>query len=628
MAKASKKHIYLRLLAYLKPYRGMLMAGIIAGFLCGGSTIGVLTAMPNVIKPLTGAAEEQKGEPTLLQKLNPTPVIAEKLGIDKFDENQEVTFKMMMLACGAIAFFMILKLAATITNRFCMRWVGVQVIRDIRNQLFQHMQDQSLKFYSTSDIGDMISRVNNDTGSIEHAVSSTIADLTRAPIQIISVISFLIIFTIDKQFFQLWLFVFIIAPLVIAPIMHFSRRIKSHVGSALEKIGDLNTRMHEVFTGIRIVKAFSTEDQENERFQGVNNRYVRRLLRALRAELSVTVVLEAMNVTIACMVIVYCFSKGLTMADLMQLMMAALLIYEPSKRLAKVNTQVQRSMAAAGRIFQMLDVDTAIKEAKDPQAIKTFTDCVKFEDVCFAYNEGQPVLHNITFDMPKGHVVAFVGQAGCGKSTIANILGRFYDPDSGCVLIDGIDLRSIELASVRKLIGVVTQDTILFNDTIANNIAYGDRQVDMDRVIEAARRARAHDFICEREEGYDTVVGEKGFVLSGGQKQRVAIARALYKNPEILILDEATSALDSVTEQLVQEALNELMKDRTVFAIAHRLSTIRHANRIFVLEQGRIIEEGTHEELIALGGKYLEMNEIQQDIPATPPAAESTRPTG
>ncbi len=608
---------YRRLLRYAKPYRVVLVLGIIAGFLAGASNIGILANAPELFSVFEapsgqGEAAAKESKPSFLKKLNWAPKIAKWFNIKQVDpKTTKVTFGLALLFGAVVLFFFAFRAVTTIINRFCMRWVGVHIIKDLRNQLFNHLQRQSLKFYGKSNIGHLLSRINNDVGAVERAISTTVADLTRAPMEILGIIVFVTLFTVEKDLYVLPLTLFIGVPLIIIPIMFFSRRVKGHIKRSLERISDLNSRMHEVFTGIRIVKAFNMGKEEERQFAKVNRTFMKQLIRALKAELSISAILEIFNATVACLVIIFCFAKGVTMAELIAMAMASVMAYSPLRRLAKVNIQIQRSMAAASRIFATLDITTEIREAPHARALESFTDEIVFDQVDFAYEQDQRVLHSINLTIPKGKVVAVAGRAGCGKTTLANLLGRFYDPEGGAVKIDGVDLRELKITSLRALIGVVTQDTILFNDTFSNNIAYGDTELDFERVVAAAKRANAHDFIMDREAGYDTVVGDKGFMLSGGQKQRIAIARALYKDPQILILDEATSALDSVTEQLVQAALNELMKDRTVFAIAHRLSTIRRAYRIYVLNEGRVVEEGTHEELMAGNGSYREMYELQ-----------------
>ena len=317
-------------------------------------------------------------------------------------------------------------------------------------------------------------------------------------------------------------------------------------------------------------------------------------------------------VVLMCGFLVICYTRNVALAQIIPMGAAAVLAYRPLKQLAKINVNVQRSVAAAERLFEILDTDTSIKQAPNPVVLESFDTGIVFENVNFWYEpDGPQILSEINLTIPKGSVIALVGETGSGKTTLANLVARFYDPVDGRILMDGNDLRNLEIASLRRLVGVVTQETILFNDTVANNIKYGTPTATHEDVIAAAKKANAHEFIMNEVSGYDRVVGEKGFVLSGGQRQRVAIARAILKNPPILILDEATSALDTATEQLVQEAINRVMADRTVFAIAHRLSTIKHADQICVLSQGRIIERGSHSELYKACGRYHELCDMQ-----------------
>jgi subfamily B ATP-binding cassette protein MsbA len=311
--------------------------------------------------------------------------------------------------------------------------------------------------------------------------------------------------------------------------------------------------------------------------------------------------------------LLYCYSKGVLLSDIAQLIAPVIFAYQPMKNISKINTYIQRSMAAADRYFDLIDTNTALVEKPGAVSVNEVNHGIEFNNVTFSYDPGKPILNGISFSIPKGSVVAVVGETGSGKTTVANLIARFYDVDSGAVTMDGTDLRDLKIADLRNLIGIVTQDAILFNDTIAANIAYGRPDASREEIIAAAKQANAHQFIEGRHhaDSYDTVVGEKGFKLSGGEKQRVAIARAILKNPPILILDEATSALDTVTERLVQEALDHVMANRTVFAIAHRLSTIKHANLILVMDHGHIIERGTHDELLVHSGRYKKLHDTQ-----------------
>jgi subfamily B ATP-binding cassette protein MsbA len=371
--------------------------------------------------------------------------------------------------------------------------------------------------------------------------------------------------------------------------------------------------MHEVFTGILVVKAYNTEEKEALVFRAVNRKYFRIIVRALKMQLLMAPLMEVVAVGSTLVFLVYSYSRNVTLTELTAMLLPAFMAYKPIKELAKISTYLQRSMAAADRYFALIDTDTSIKENPAAVEINDFKEEISFNNVVFSYNAERKILNDISLKIKKGSVVAVVGETGSGKTTIANLIARFYDVDSGSVTVDGIDVRDLQIKSLRKHIGIVSQDAILFNDTIANNIAYGCPDATREQIIEAAMQANAHHFITDgrHPEGYDTEVGDKGCKLSGGEKQRVAIARAILKNPPILILDEATSALDTVTERQVQEALNRVMSNRTVFAIAHRLSTIQHANLIIVLKHGKIVESGTHAELLAHSGAYKKLHETQ-----------------
>ena len=412
--------------------------------------------------------------------------------------------------------------------------------------------------------------------------------------------------------YSLMVILLIGVPLVVLPIHILGRRIRKVYKKSFARIAEVFSRMHEVFTGIRVVKAYNTEAAEEERFNHVNRLYLRQVIRALRLQLLISPSMEVVAVAATLVFLVFSYSQGISVTQLAALLAPAFMAYQPIKDLSKVVASLQRSMAAADRYFNLIDTDTSLPENPDAVELTSFRDRITLDKAEFSYDE-RKIIDGVSFEIPKGHMVAVVGETGSGKTTIANLIARFYDVTGGAVRIDGIDVRDYRLSSLRKMIGVVNQDAILFNDTIANNIAYGCPSATREEIIEAAKLANAHEFIVDgrHAQGYDTEVGEKGFKLSGGEKQRVAIARAILRNPPILILDEATSALDTVTEKLVQEALNRVMANRTVFAIAHRLSTIRNANCIIVLKNGRVAEAGTHAELLAKNGIYRRLHDTQ-----------------
>jgi subfamily B ATP-binding cassette protein MsbA len=612
--------VYTRIFALAKPYRVKLTVAIVAGLLSGGSLFGVLNFIPSAIQPFESPRTEQKasadGAPapaeTKKSRLGGVQKLADQFHIPTTKPDGTVTWQLVLLSILGLPFFVLIRGLSTFINRYYMRWVGARAVMDMRNMLFNNLQNQSLKFFGKCEIGNLISRCTNDTAMIEHAIATTIADMIRAPIEIFSACIFVVMFARSQQLYVVLGGLFLFFPLCIMPIMLLGRYVKRYTRDALRRISDVVSRMQENFTGIRVVKAFFMEQAESERFARMNLRYFDKIIKALRAELFMAPMMELVAAAFGCAFLVYCYSNHIMLSQILSMAAAAVFAYKPIKQLAKINVNIQKSVAAAERIFELLDTDTRLPEAENPVAKPDFSECIRMERVSFCYETGgKNVLDDVSLDVPRGSVVAFVGETGVGKTTIVNLLARFYDPTQGRILMDGIDLREIEVADLRRLVGIVTQETILFNDTVASNIAYGSPDATREEIEEAAKKANAHEFIMAEPEGYERVVGDKGFVLSGGQRQRVAIARAILKNPPILILDEATSALDTVTEQLVQEAIGRVMEHRTVFAVAHRLSTIKHADQICVLEKGRIIEHGTHDELYAASGVYRNLCDIQ-----------------
>jgi subfamily B ATP-binding cassette protein MsbA len=612
-------------MTYARPYYIRLSIGILAGLVGGGALLGLLRYTPGILAPFeqkATAVQVQTGQGTntsaavsFTGDFSKVENVAKHLGWPMTNNDGSVTWQFIILSLFGLPVFVLLKSLTNYLNRYYMRWIGARVVRDLRDELFNTLQEQSLKFFGKSDVGQLISKSTNDTAVVENVISISIADLSRAPIEIAAALIYVVVSSYSNNLLGLVLLVSLAFPLCIIPIIVLGKYVRRYTHRALERISDLISRMHENFTGIRVVKAFHTEQREAKRFENMNANYFKSIIKALRAELLMTPLMEGIAILLTCVFFVVCYAKGVKLSQIVPIGLASVVAYRPIKQLAQLNASIQRGAAALDRIFSLLDTRMVLPEAPDAQELDSFSGEIVFERVDFAYEENaSKVLEGIDIKIPKGSVVALVGETGSGKTTLANLLARFYDPTAGQVMIDGKDLRGVKIASLRKLIGVVTQETILFNDTIASNISYGSESATMDQIVEAAKQANAHDFIVADPQGYHRVVGEKGFVLSGGERQRVAIARAILKNPPILILDEAMSALDTVTERLVQEAITRVMKNRTVFAIAHRLSTIKHADQILVIDHGRVIERGTHEELLAGDGMYRRLCEFQFEM--------------
>ena len=506
----------------------------------------------------------------------------------------------------------LLKGLGSYASTYLMASVGQRVVTDLRNDLYRHILGQSASFFSQRTTGQLMSRLNNDVGQVQQAVSETAGDLARESIALVAYGALLF-------YYDAWLavFCFISAPLIVYPLIRLGQRVRRTTRRSQEALEQLSHVSVEAFTGHRIVKAFGSEGTEAEKFARAGDHLYRTNMKVTAALSSLPPLMEVLGGVAMAGALWYgsreIATGQLSLGEFTSFIAALFLMYGPAKKLSRVNASLQQAIAASERIFEMLDTHTEVKEKPGAPALAPFRRAIEFRDVSFGYEElNTRTLRGVSFTVPAGQMVAIVGRSGAGKTTLVNLLPRFYDVSAGSILIDGVDIRDVTLASLRSQIGIVTQETVLFDDTVASNIAYGAPGASLAEIESAARVAHAHEFISALPRLYETLIGERGQRLSGGQRQRVAIARALLKNPPILILDEATSALDTEAERLVQDALANLMMNRTSFVIAHRLSTIRRADAIVVIERGRIVEVGRHDELLARpSGAYALLYQMQ-----------------
>ncbi|MDD2866071.1 MAG: ABC transporter ATP-binding protein [Candidatus Omnitrophota bacterium] len=600
MSKQKKPwlHDYRGLFAFTRPQLGLLCWAVLCMMI---STIfdGVSMSM---IVPFSDKILSN-GKIVVPGKL---PVFAENF-IAKLNGMSQISLLYYM--AGFLVVMFLFKGLFSYFQGMLMSDVGQRVMRDMRIMLYKKYQSLDLEYFTRKRSGELISRITNDVGNVENAVSYGFTDLVYQTLQIV-LFSAIVLFI----YWRLAIVAIMMVPFISIPIVLVGKKLRKISTSTQEKVADINSLLIETISGVRIVRAFGAENHEVDKYSRQNQDYYKLNMKSIRRTLALGPATEFIGVLGGVFILLYVghqVIEGVLSFGVFGLFLGSvMMMIRPFKKLSGVNAIMQKAFAASTRIYEVLEIDPKIKDNPDAWEIKEIRDQVELRGVWFRY-EDTDVLKDISVRCRKGQVVALVGASGAGKSTLVDLIPRFYDPQKGGVFVDNRDIRTLNVKSLRGLIGMVTQETILFNDSVKDNIAYGKQGASYDEIVDAAKKAFAHEFILNLPQGYDTYIGDRGVKLSGGERQRLAIARAVLKNPPILILDEATSQLDSESERLVQGALDVLMAGRTVFVIAHRLSTVKNATKIVVLQEGRIVEEGCHEELLERGGVYKRLHDIQ-----------------
>jgi subfamily B ATP-binding cassette protein MsbA len=595
---------YRRLYGYVKPYKARFITGLALGLAYGG----VNSLFPIAIARVTS---------TIFHGTAPNPM-AMRSNLHALDTGPKINS--IILICLAIPAIMMVRSLCSYGSTYCMQWVSNRVVSDIRNQLFSKMLRNSMDFFNKARSGFLMSLITNNTRVMQMALSTVGSDIFKQPITIVGAITVLLV--MDWKFTLVTLILF---PTCLLPLRIYGQRARKAVQNEQEGMAEMVVTMQETFAGIRVIKSFAREAHQEKEFKRSNQTQFSQMMRIIRSLEATGPLVETIAAIGVGMALLYVYSANLSVGRFFGLISGIFILYDPIKTLSRIHLVMQRSIAATTSIFSLLDSQPTVQDAPNAVGLSSSQGRIDFGDVTFRYaNTVTDAISNLTLHIEPGKTYALVGASGAGKSTILSLILRLYDPTSGAIKIDGRDLRSVTQKSLREQIGLVTQETFLFHDTIFSNIQFGRLDATPEEVREAARAAYAHDFILAQPKGYQTVIGDKGCLLSGGQQQRLAIARAVLKNAPILLLDEATSSLDSESEQQIQRALAELATGRTVIAIAHRLSTVLSANQIIVMDGGRIKEIGTHAELLEKSGYYRRLYDHQfnriPEEPATAPA--------
>jgi subfamily B ATP-binding cassette protein MsbA len=594
---------YRRLYSYVKPYKVRFILGLALGLAYGGVT----SLLPLAIARVTSTAF-RGAAPNL-------PAIRSNLHV--LDTGPKINS--IVLVCLAIPAIMTVRSLCSYGSTYCMQWVSNKVVTDIRAQLFSKMVRHSMDFFNKMRSGFLISRITNDTRVVQTALTAVGSDIFKQPVSIIGAI--IVLLLMDWKFTVVTLILF---PTCLLPLRIYGRRARKAAQGQFEGMGEMVVTMQETFAGIRVIKSFAREGYQEKEFKRSNQLQFSQMMRIVRSMEAVSPLVETIAAIGVGIALFYVYAANLSVGRFFGLISGIFILYDPIKTLSKIQMVMQQSIAATSAIFSILDSQPAVQDVPDAQALTSSQGRIDFENVTFRYaNTATDAIRNLNLHFEPGRTHALVGASGAGKSTILSLILRLYDPTAGAVKIDGRDLRSLTQKSLREQMGLVTQETFLFHDTIFKNIQFGRLDATPEEIYEAARAAYAHDFIMAQPNGYQTVIGDKGCLLSGGQQQRLAIARAILKNAPILLLDEATSSLDSESEQQIQQALAKLAAGRTVIAIAHRLSTILSADQIIMMDSGRVKEIGTHAELLEKSGYYRRLYDHQFNRIHKEPEAEA-----
>lgn len=610
---------YIRIVSYVKPYWKHLIASILFTFLFAlFNGLSVYLTIPLLDTLFQESSYTQQSTQQVNQATGVLPGWV-------LDLKEEVTrtfndfvlsgskVDALMRICFLVLLTFLLKNITGYLQAYFMAHVEYGAMKDLRDEAYSHLHQLPMSYFKKERVGNLISRFTNDVSIVQSSITAAFSNLIKEPLTIIVFLGIALSIS-----WQLTLVAFTALPFSMLIIGWIGLRLRRQSSLVQAKIADITSILQETISAVKIVKAFGMEKYENKKFNRETFSFFKMMLRIVRIRNIASPVTEFLSVVVGVFIIYYggvmvLQQDTLKASEFLGFLFAIFQMMPPIKELTSVNNRIQEASAAGERIFEILDTKPTIKNKRDAMGISAFRDKIEFENVFFSYEDSvEPVLKDISFTANRGEVIALVGPSGGGKSTLVDLLPRFHDPDSGRIYIDGVDIKDIKIEDLRSLMGIVTQETYLFNETIKNNIAYGKEDYPMDKIIQAAKTANAHNFIMELPNQYDTIIGERGTKLSGGQRQRISIARALVKNPEIMIFDEATSALDNESELLVQEAIERMMQNRTTFVIAHRLSTIRHATKIIVIDYGRIIQYGRHHDLIAdETGLYNKLYEMQ-----------------